>query len=75
MGRKGEILGDIVKKQAANTTLDEELKDSEWRDDEKEGRRGDGRGEGEGAESERDLRWQRNAVKRNFLVAKWLNNV
>ena len=43
MGRKGEILGDIVKKQAANTTLDEQLKDSEWRDDEKEGRRGEGR--------------------------------
>lgn len=55
MGRKGEILGDIVKKQAANTALGEQLKDSEWRDDEKEGRRGDGRGEG--AESERDLRW------------------
>ena len=55
MGRKGEILGDIVMKQAASTALDEQLRDSEWRDDEKEGRRGDGRGEG--AESERDLWW------------------
>ena len=55
MGRKGEILGDIVKKQAANTALDEQLRDYEWRDDEKEGRMGDGIGEG--AESERDLWW------------------